>query len=354
MEKNNFLSSSIMSSAKLSWANDLRAFAVIAVIVLHVDSTIAIDYPDIPNNYLLTSLFFDAAVRWCVPVFIMLSGSFALEHYDGRLKNFFIKMFYRIILPFLFWSIIYLLAFSWTKLNDPSKSTAQIVSFIGNQFLTGTASHLWFVYVIVSLYLTFPILSKWTKNAVEKEYIYFIGLWIIFIITGPYLSQYEHMNFDFSFFTGCLGFIILGNYLFKTNRKINRLALAVLFITAYLYTAIRSYFISVHTNEFNESFLENLSLNVALLSFCVYLFFKNHQYFTHPAWRRIMDIISANSYGIYLSHLLILNIFLWLGLSFCFAHPLFSIPLVTLACLVISTALVMVMKKIPFLKMLTG
>jgi len=342
-----------MKPGKLLWANDLRAFATIGVIILHVASTISLEYPAIPKTYFFTSIFIDSSVRWCVPIFIMLSGSFALEHYDGRMKNFFTKMFYRIILPFLFWSAVYLFFFSWSDLTDPNKTVGQLFSFIGLQFLNGTASHLWFVYIIVSLYLTFPFISKWTKVAVEKEYIYFLALWVIFLFVGPYLSDSD-TSFDFSFFSGYLGYIIMGNFLFKINRKINGLLLITFFLVGFLFTAIRTYFISIQENLNNETYMDNLSINIALMSFCVYLFFKNKQYFIHPILRRLIDIICVNSYGIYLSHLLILNIFLWMGLSFHFTQPILSIPLITIACLVISTILIIVMKKIPFLKILAG
>jgi surface polysaccharide O-acyltransferase-like enzyme len=342
-----------MGSAKLLWANNLRALATIAVIVLHVASTISSLYPAISKPYFLTSIFIDSSVRWGVPVFIMLSGSFALENYDNRIRSFFAKMFHRILLPFLFWSVVYLFFFSWKELTDPAKSIGQLLSFAGHQFLSGTASHLWFVYVIVSMYLVFPVLSKWTKVATEKEYIYFLVLWLFFLLIDPYLSAYD-INFSYTFFTGFIGYIVLGNYLFKTTRKFNLLLLISLFLTGFLYTAIRTYFISIQENETNELFMDNLSLNVCLMSFCVYLICKHGNYAPHSTWQRAVDIICRYSYGMYLSHLLILNIFLRLGLKFEFIHPIISIPLITITCLLISCGLIMVMKKIPVLKMLAG
>lgn len=341
------------SAGTLLWANDLRAAATVAVIMLHVASTISAFYPALSKSFFLTSILFDSSVRWAVPVFIMLSGSFALEHYNNRLKNFFVKMFYRIILPFLFWSIVYLLCFSWNEVTDPDKTISQLLYFIGLQFLQGTASHLWFVYVIISMYVTFPFLSKWTKVAVEKEYVFFLCIWIIFIFLDPFLSLYD-INFSYTFFSGFIGYVVLGNYLFKTPRKINNVLLASLFLTGFLYTAIRTYFISINKNEPDEFFMDNLSLNVCVMSFCVYLLFKNNKFFTHPILQKTVSIICQHSYGIYLSHLLILNIFLWLGLNFYFIHPIISIPLITIACLLISCALIIGMKKIRFLKVLAG
>lgn len=340
-------------SGTLLWANNVRAVATIAVIMLHVASTISGFYPAIPKSFFLTSIFFDSSARWAVPVFVMLSGSFALEHYDNRLKNFFVKMFNRIVLPFLFWSIVYLLCFSWSDITDPDKTTAQLLSFIGVQFLQGTASHLWFVYIIISMYVTFPFLSKWTKVAVEKEYILFLSLWILFLLLDPFLSPYD-INFTYTFFTGFIGYIVLGNYLFKTPRKINNLLLIVLFVAALLYTSLRTYFISINKNELDETFMDNLSVNVCIMAFSVYLFFKNNKFFTASVLQKFISTICRHSYGIYLSHLLILNIFLWLGLNFSFIHPVISIPLITIVCLFISCGLIMAMKKVPVLKRLAG
>jgi surface polysaccharide O-acyltransferase-like enzyme len=342
-----------MGSARLLWANNLRALATVAVIALHVASTISALYPAISRSYFLTSIFIDSSVRWGVPVFIMLSGSFALENYDNRIRSFFAKMFNRIVLPFLFWSVVYLFFFSWKELTDPAKTIGQLLAFAGHQFLSGTASHLWFVYVIVSMYLVFPFLSKWTTIATEKEYIYFFVLWLFFLLIDPYLSAYD-INFSYNFFTGFIGYIVLGNYLFKTTRKFNLLLLISLFLTGFFYTVIRTYFISIQENETNELFMDNLSLNICLMSFCVYLVCKYGNYAPHSTWQRMVDIICKYSYGIYLSHLLILNIFLRLGLKFEFIHPIISIPLITITCLFISCGLIMVMKKIPVLKMLAG
>lgn len=131
---------------------------------------------------------------------------------------------------------------------------------------------MWYVYIIVSLYLTFPFLSKWTKVAVEKEYLYFVSIWVALIFLNSYLDKYN-TSFDFNYFSGYLGYIILGNYLFKTSRKISGVLLMVIFAAAFLYTDLRSYFISTAAGENIEAFMNNLSLNVLLMSFSMFLFF---------------------------------------------------------------------------------
>lgn len=54
--------------------------------------------------------FFDSYVRWCVPIFVLISGYLILEPYkDENTYAFLKKRFQRIAIPLVFWSTIYLL-----------------------------------------------------------------------------------------------------------------------------------------------------------------------------------------------------------------------------------------------------
>jgi surface polysaccharide O-acyltransferase-like enzyme len=153
---------------------------------------------------------------------------------------------------------------------------------------------------------------------------------------------------------GYLGYIVLGNYLIKTQRKVNRIILFILFLAALAYTILRSYFLSAQERQMDEKFMENLSVNVIIMAACIYLFVKENAFMPGSRWRKLLDVIADNSYGIYLSHLLLLNVFMWLGWSFYFIHPLFSVPIISLACLLLSTGLILLIKKLPVVKKVAG
>jgi len=161
-------------------------------------------------------------------------------------------------------------------------------------------------------------------------------------------------NFDFSYFSGYIGFIIAGNQLFKTSRKFNIPMLVLVFIGAFIYTCLCTYLSSIKSNEIREGFMDNLSINVMLMAFSLFLIFKDKQYFVNPFMRKTIDIICKNSYGIYLSHILILNLFIRYGVSFLFVHPVLSIPILSFTSLLISCAVIMAMKKVPLLKSVAG
>lgn len=341
------------TGSKLQWANNLRAAATIGVIMLHTASTISEQFPDISRKTFFYTTLADSSVRWCVPVFVMISGSFALPNYNGDLKGFFKKIFYRILLPFIFWSIVYLLYFNWRELFYSGKDFIQLAAFAGDKFLVGTASHLWYVYLILSLYLLFPFLSKWIAYASSGEIKLFLYLWALFLFLAPLLED-KNISFEYSYFTGFIGYILWGYYFFNRNKKANLWIIGLLFLSAYVFTVIVTFNLSVKDGNLNESFMDDLMPNVVLMAFCVYLFFQNRKILQLPLWRYLIDAICKNSYGIYLAHLLVLNLFLDAGIPYNFIHPLISIPVITLACFGVSFSIIYLMKKIRLLKLVAG
>ena len=64
--------------------------------------------------------------------------------------------------------------------------------------------------------------------------------------------------------------------------------------------------------------------------------------------------ISNYSYGIYLVHIIVIGIFFNHGIFWTMAHPLISLPLVTLMTLLTSFLIVYILRKIPFGKYISG
>ncbi|MDP4239108.1 MAG: hypothetical protein Q8904_06510, partial [Bacteroidota bacterium] len=64
--------------------------------------------------------------------------------------------------------------------------------------------------------------------------------------------------------------------------------------------------------------------------------------------------ISNYSYGIYLVHILVIGIFFSNGIFWTMAHPLVSLPLVTLMTLMTSLFIIYILRKIPFGKYISG
>lgn len=67
-----------MESIKKEWIDYLRVIATVSVIFLHVSAEIPTLYKKIPDDIWWIGNFFDGAVRFCVPLFLMISGALLL------------------------------------------------------------------------------------------------------------------------------------------------------------------------------------------------------------------------------------------------------------------------------------
>lgn len=337
----------------IQWANSLRAAATLAVIVLHVSVSAEDDFSSISLHNWLSANIYDTAVRWCVPVFVMLTGTFALNNYPGNLKIFLLKAFHRIVLPLLFWSVVYLLYYHGNDLFRHAMSIHEKVSLLATKLATGTAVHLWFVYMIISMYFLIPVLNRWVQHNNKTEQFFFISLWVLFLFAQPLWDKYD-ISFDNSYFSGFIGYLILGNFLYKENRRVNNVLLMLVFVAALVYTCIMTYGLTASSHEMNEAYMDNFKPNIAIMCICIYLLFKNSPVNFPLLLRGVVNKVSAYSYGIYLVHILVLDLFFNYGFTYSIMPAVFSIPIISLSCLLVSYLVIYILRKVPYLRMMVG
>jgi surface polysaccharide O-acyltransferase-like enzyme len=151
----------------MAWLDNSRILAIFAVVFLHV-SAIVVTGTEIGSGYWWAGNLYDSALRWCVPVFVMISGALLLDPAKAEdMKTFYAKRASRIVAPLVFWSLVYL---GWNAFKTV---------MAGNQFapvslLRGLASgkphyHMWFLYMIVVLYLFTPFFRMITRSATRGE-----------------------------------------------------------------------------------------------------------------------------------------------------------------------------------------
>ena len=90
----------------IDWLDAVRWLATIAVITIHVVAPYLYQYGQISIvNWNIYNVI-DSLSRFAVPFFVMLSGALLLNR-TISLVDFLKKRFLRILIPFLFWSLIY-------------------------------------------------------------------------------------------------------------------------------------------------------------------------------------------------------------------------------------------------------
>lgn len=240
-------------------------------------------------------------LRFGVPVFVMISGAVLLDRSEP-LSTFLSKRLKRVVLPFLFWSLVYFI-FVYAG-NFQKLSVLQILQILFNKLLKGTYYHLWYVYMILGIYLFVPIIRKWAQNSTKQELQYFLLLWAITLLINTNVAKYLP-SIEVLYFSKYLGYFVLGHYLDKhvtTSRSRNNLYL-MFFVFGVALTFLSASYLSVKENHLNITYYNYLSPNVCLLSIGIFLLGKS---ILHSS-SKLSISLDRHSYGIYLVHVLVLH-----------------------------------------------
>ena len=342
------------SENRIEYFDGLRAFATIAVIMLHVCASNWYTWPVTASSW-ITCSFYDSVVRWCVPCFIMISGALFLDK-KINLKRLYSKNIFRIVVAFIFWSAIY--TFVPSLINNGEN---KLLTFLEGHY------HMWFLFTIIGLYIISPIISgvKGNINALRYTIVFMfisailipnavaiLGLFMpnFSVVLGQYLGKFggggsEFFNVRFIFY------FVLGYYLNSINlsRKM-RILIYIFGILGFITTIVCTIYYSIRTNIPNDFFYAYLSINVLLESIAVFVFLKynfNLKNFGKTA-RTIIIFISKYSFGIYLVHPLFIE---QAKYHFNFTMLPFSsvigIPILTIIYLTLSAVAAYILSKLP-------
>lgn len=342
------------------WADNVRVFAIIAVVVVHVSAYgVSIEYGlqcRANGNWWIAN-FYESVCRCCVPLFVMLTGSFLLPQVT-TLGQFLKKRLSRILLPFVFWSIVYIVFNLALKIKNGDPTTIyQLGPWFSTQILEGAEFHLWYVYMIAGLYLFIPILQPWVKIASNKTLLYFIGLCIVSLTLKQFNIPSTITSIDLRYFGGYIGFLVMGYYLSErvviTARRLH-IAIAF-FVIGFAVTFIGTYILSNRVQFFNDALYNYLTLNVALLSIGAFVIIKSIQTSGQGTIvNNIRNIMSKYGFSIYLCHPLILILMTHFNIDYKVVNPVIGIPLTVVVCLVISCSVVYVLSRLPYGKYISG
>lgn len=332
-----------------SWLDNLRVIATVSVIFLHVSAPFVTKFDKISMQNWWWANSFDGLVRFCVPIFVMVTGALLLPR-THTLKDYLKKRLVRIIIPFVFWTFIYICN---SIFQHPKNLNS---TFVIDQFINGAAYHLWYIYMIIGIYLIIPIISTWVTKASEKEILYFLTLWLISILaTQPIISDYTP-DFNLKYFSGFIGYLVLGYYLsirnFENIKKISLISFCI-FLIGVLITIFGTYFLSSQKGKFVVDLYTYFSLNVVLATIGIFLFFKQLT-LTNKYAVKIRNFINRNSFGIYFVHILVLYYLNKAGINGAIFTPKIGIFITTGLCLIISCIVIHLLKKIPYGKKIAG
>lgn len=305
---------------------------------------------DVPLSNWLTADFYNALVRFAVPVFVMITGALQL-HREYDLADFLKRRLSRVIWPFLFWSFVYIGYALYDEEIAFKPDTWYNIKLVLHQLKYGAYYHLWYVYMLIGLYLFIPIISRFVRNATQREIQYFLIVWFVVIsFTQPYLSRFMP-SVDVRYFTGYLGYLVLGHYLANIELVQNGLKtkLIIFFFLSLAAITYGTYLITAATKSLSVIMYEPLGPFIILFSSGIFLLVRVTVFKLPKSLVKIRDLAGGLSLGVYLCHALFLTLLDGQDINYKLCIPILSIPLTALICFLISFLLIFGISKIPFI-----
>lgn len=334
----------------------LRIISIFGVIVLHCVGELWELIPIKSKSWVALAAI-DSLFRFAVPVFVMVSGMFMLSPSKNRgIKELYSKNILRIVTSFAFWSLIYLAYHQASDYFADRSAFHPAFKSLLNSFLAGEY-HLWFMYMIVGLYIVTPLLCKLVQN--QKTIRYFLIIWMVFCLSVnfiklvPLVGNYAFSAlglFKISVAVEYSGYYVLGYYLYKY--EITKPIKVLVNIFACLGT-VGMAFVTVYTSfksgQNVTKYFEYLLPMTALQSVAVYSFAQDFFKGKNPSKKaqKAIYTLSKISFGVYLSHLIVIKITKKICLSY-FSFPTYiTFGILLVAAIIISPLISYLLNKIP-------
>lgn len=344
-----------VSKNRIYWVDWLKTIAILAVLLLHCSSKYLL--PECvfqPNWY--WGVFFESISRFGVPLFIMVSG-FLILRKDQPISSV-PRRIKRILIPFIFWLVIYVIA-KFVMINH-SFDLFQFGYFLIQAFLDPTIASIefWFVYMILGLYVFSPIITTWLHNAEIYEIEYFLIVWALFSFVG--FSNVDFLLYDYlKYFTGSIGYFILGYYLYIKQKSIlkNRNFGLLLFVAGTLVSFLGTILSSMAIGGQSLLFfnLGDVTPNACLQAIGIFIMVSNTD------WEKYSKSINnaavcfgIGSYGVYLVNVLFINILDKIISFDIMRNAALTIILEWIIVFIVCNIFIRLMSKIPVLDKFSG
>lgn len=328
-----------MQNADYDKLDAARWLAALAVVMVHSAAFPLTSTTVVGSTDWQWANLYDAAARWCVPVFVMISGALLLD--PGKREGF--RRFYRrralrIVPAILFWSVFYLLwgALMYRLDGVPMDAAAWLRKATGGE----PYYHLWYLYMLVGLYLFAPYIRLLYQRCTPRQRM--AALVTIFALAMAQ-SLYRQVNdgdygFFLTWFLPYISYFLAGRMMFEGQMRLP--APALVLAGSIAVTALGASELST-PDAIHVYFYDAFSLTVPLMSLAVFQLVLDARRLPRLA------MIAPLTFGIYLVHPVFLDIARQTGLYAPTSGIVWQTPLAAVMVFALSLGLAWVLRRLP-------
>lgn len=350
MNKRGTITGSAAPAGRDTALDVLRIAAAMAVVWLHASSQHFVE--SFPTALWTVRLAGNCLSRWCVPVFLMISGALFLD--KGRklsLGHLYGKNLLHIVVAFFIWSYVY--SFQQINAGPWRKSLALLLQ---------GPSHLWFLKMLAGIYIAVPVFRAVTATKQMERYFIVLAVATTFVVPFGFTLAKQHCDpavlmpvkrfYDSLFIhtaAGYSGYFVLGHYLraYPLPSRWRRWCYAAgLAATVIMIAGTIGY--SHRSHKAVNWFINYLTPTVLAQAVAVFVLFVHRRPRLHGAWQRWVPAMARLSFGVYLVHVLFIRTAVAHGITSSCIHPALGIPLYTVGITAASVLTAWLLSKIPY------
>lgn len=329
---------------KTAYYEWLRIFASAAVVLLHTAALVWYDVSWDSAAWRTVSCW-DSLVRWPVVLFVMITGSIFLPR-KTKMTTMLKRYIPRIFCCYLLWSYL----FAKYKLCQGDAPETFWENMISGQF------HLWYLPFLCGVYLAIPFLQKIAEDDCLTSWLLAVSLvigsvipWTINLLSlllPKYadLMTYAKNHLNYTFFMDLLAALVLGHWLNKRDLPVSHRRILYGFgILSVIVTLVGTLKLSARLATPTALFFEHSSpLNICSAA-AIFVFAK----YNLTRLPRFVEHLARCSFGIYLSHALVLTYLYDRGIHALMWNPVWFVPVLTAAVFVFCALGTALFRKIP-------
>ncbi len=288
----------------------IRIIACFAVILIHITSV----YVPI-NNF---AYIINQMMRFAIPIFIILSG--ASIYYSESEKeeigfvSFVVNRIKKVLIPYTLWTLSYML-YDYIENINGIFSREFVYEFLRN-FLLGKG-HLYFVVIIFQIYLLYPFIKKGFQKGFSKVILLgtfilttYFQLAIYLVRWYIYILPKSIVTYGYILFPSWIFFFVFGMYFINKRQEWDKhllnniISIAITWFLSLILLIIDSKITSTYGSSVKPTVMIYGIVSFIFL-YCVYTYIEKY---LSKSIHNVIYWLSTQSFFVYLSHILILDL----------------------------------------------
>lgn len=324
----------------------LRVIACLAVILLHLSATLVMDRELLGTVSWHVANVIDAATRWCVPVFVMLSGALLLDPQKHTSpQEFWTRRMSRLLPALIVWSALYL---AWRAYFWKEPLTFDVISHdlvVGRPYI-----HLYFLFLIAGLYLVTPFLARTIGSLSSTQLRQVIMIIAALAMAANLLDLLE--SSALTMFVPYLAYYLGGWYCARVLVDHPRAYSLTLAGAIGIITVLTALLVSAHglDDRWSFYFYEDFSPTTMVMSVAVFLLTLRGA--IPPQVEALAQRLAPWTLGVYVAHPIVVE-----TLRYGYYHtipillrPPYYVPVTFVATCVLTFGLIVLMQRVPGLR----